>query len=155
VSTLKVFSATDLEWGWKSSEIQAPALWGARCYEEQDERVRTTPRGRRVSYVTSLAVLHDRQALLGEETERRHLLGLLNKNALDQFREKWDRDSAEWVITEKSTEERQHFSVTLGGVVFTGVITGGYVYVTAYSEGQHALMQAEREQAARDAVEGG
>lgn len=110
--------ASELTWGLKSVEIEAPALWGARCILEEWTARRETVMRRR------LDVVWDRQGAQGDESARSALLDALNDGgALDALREhfKSDRDDPEDVITH----------ATFAGVLFTYRLRGGYVYVTA------------------------
>jgi hypothetical protein len=118
--------ATDLTWGLKRSEIEAPALWGARCILQEWQG----PRG---EWKRLLDVLHDRQGAGGEEGPRKALCTALDGGVLEAFRDHFRLGfdgGAEEVIHEAT--------ITVSGaaretqrVLFQYRIVSGYVYVTA------------------------
>lgn len=114
---------SDLPWGLSDVNIEAPALWGARCILEQwrDSRGREK---------TNVDIVWDRQGALGEEPHLSELLRRLNERAAIQSFRQW-----------AAHEYRFGGGETTYEVVFEGVRfhsntcdSGGYLYVLAHLE---------------------
>jgi hypothetical protein len=120
-----MINARELAWGWRNPKIEGEALWGARCYVESWSE--TVPRARAgATQVTRrlLAILPDRQSMMGEEGARTRLALALNREGgiLDELRSlarrgKLDGErDLEWTRDEVGIHVR---------------CSGEYVYVTA------------------------
>ena len=122
--------ATDLEWGWKRPDVEAPALWGARMYVERWNDGRREYTSRRTGEQVALAILYDRKSMLGEDPERLSLAMALDRTpngVIEQLRDMAKRGD----LDEEGTFQFAH-----SGVEVYVRIYGGYVYVTAAWRGK-------------------
>lgn len=101
--------STELEFGFKRANVEAPVLWGARAI------------------YTGLVVdlLPDRQSMLGSDEDRAAFGAKLNAGALRKFC-RWAKDRFE-----PSSDAAE--TVVIGGVEFTCSTNAsyGYLYITA------------------------
>lgn len=120
-------NASELEWGFRSVNLEAPALWGARMYVESWDKIEVAQGRRRSVTKRQLAILPDRKSLLGEEPARAQLCEALDAKGglLDQLRAL----AAAGKLDEGMVA--RVFKIFSRGVEAHVRIYGGYVYVTA------------------------
>lgn len=113
-------SATELQWGLKLPNIEAPALWGARCILEEWRDVH----GR---VQTNLDVVWDRQSAIGAEADNL-CVALKDRGILQKFRK--------WAVGHGFLQTDDVTSVVIDGVRFHASTrrSFGYLYVTAHLE---------------------
>lgn len=108
-------NATELEWGIKDKDIQAPAIWGARVLVEQGYRGKET-----------YSLLWDRQGAVGPEEARRGLQAALNGGAIDAlfdyFKESLEDDEVDHFLVRKGVKFWYSTRKSCGYVYVTGVL---------------------------------
>lgn len=119
---MKVYGANQLQFGFRTTTIRAPAIWGTRAI--MDRRTR----------IPNVDILPDRQDVIGEQPHIDHLLEGLNgigakKGALRIFRE----FIASGLYDTSDLEDHEWDVKTDYGykVRFNCRERGGYLYITA------------------------